>query len=224
MRLNKYIAQSGYCSRRTADQLIESGRVSVNGTPITKLGHQINPINDKVKVEGNKISLPLSKTYIAFYKPRGILSTMSTESNSLLVHTEKMRVPGLFHVGRLDQESEGLLLLSNDGDWANRITHPKYQIEKEYLVSLTGELSMIDFSRLTEGVELEDGLFRADSAVKMGDRRIKLVIHDGRNRVIRRVFETLGYRVDELKRVRIGSIELGKMRPGEWKELESSSI
>jgi len=149
---------------------------------------------------------------------------MSTESNSLLVHTEKMRVPGLFHVGRLDQESEGLLLLSNDGDWANRITHPKYQIEKEYLVSLTGELSMIDFSRLTEGVELEDGLFRADSAVKMGNRRIKLVIHDGRNRVIRRVFETLGYRVDELKRVRIGSIELGKMRPGEWKELDSSSI
>ena len=135
-----------------------------------------------------------------------------------------MRVPGLFHVGRLDQESEGLLLLSNDGDWANRITHPKYQIEKEYLVSLTGELSMIDFSRLTEGVELEDGLFRADSAVKMGNRRIKLVIHDGRNRVIRRVFETLGYRVDELKRVRIGSIELGKMRPGEWKELDSSSI
>jgi 23S rRNA pseudouridine2605 synthase len=224
MRLNKYIAQSGYCSRRAADQLIVSGRVSVNGVIVDALGSVINPIKDKVKVEGNKIQIPLAKTYIAFYKPRGILSSMSEEKDSLLPWVESMKTPGLFHVGRLDQESEGLLLLSNDGDWANQISHPSYGVEKEYDLQLDRDLRADDLSQLTSGVPLEDGLFRADAVKSLGERRVRLVIHDGRNRVLRRVFEELGYGMIGLKRTRIGRITLGRMRPGEWKEIESSSI
>lgn len=224
MRLNKYISQSGYCSRRSADVLIEHGKVSVNGNVVRTLGYIVDPIKDKVKVEGNKISLPISKTYIVFYKPRGILSTMSSESKSLLPYIQSMSVPGLVHVGRLDQESEGLLLLSNDGDWSNRISHPRYQIEKEYEVDLDSRLSPEVLSTLKLGIGLDDGLFRADEVVSIGENKVRLVIHDGRNRVIRRAFESLGFEVLKLKRTRVGSVSLGRMRPGEWKQIEASSI
>lgn len=192
----------------------------VNGSTTTELGTVINPIKDKVKVEGNKIALILSKTYVAFYKPKGILSSMSGDKLSLESVAAEIKAPGLFHVGRLDQESEGLIFLTNDGDWANRITHPRFGMSKVYEVKLHKEVTKEDFDRLSSGVSLADGLFKADAAERAGGNMVRLEIHDGRNRVIRRVFEELKYEVTELKRVAIGGARLGRMRPGEWKEID----
>ena len=219
MRLNKYIAQSGYCSRRKADEFISEGAVTVNGTIIRELGAKINPIKDKVKVEGNKINMILSKTYIAFYKPRGLMTTMSGEF-SLESVVDQINVPGLFHVGRLDQESEGLIFLTNDGDWANRVSHPKFETRKVYEVGLSREVEEGDLEVILSGVALSDGLFKADLVEKLGSRNVRLTIHDGRNRVIRRVFAELDYEVLVLKRVAIGEVRLGRMKPGRWKEID----
>ena len=191
----------------------------MNGTIIRDLGVKINPINDKVKVEGNKINMILSKSYIAFYKPRGLMTTMSGDF-SLESVVDQINVPGLFHVGRLDQESEGLIFLTNDGDWANRVSHPKFETRKVYEVGLSREVEEGDLEVILSGVALSDGLFKADLVEKLGSRNVRLTIHDGRNRVIRRVFAELDYEVLVLKRVAIGEVRLGRMKPGRWKEID----
>jgi 23S rRNA pseudouridine2605 synthase len=224
VRLNKYIAQSGYCSRRKADEFISEGAVTVNGTIIRELGAKINPIKDKVKVEGNKVSLILSKTYIAFYKPRGLVTSMSGQHPSLESVVTQINIPGLFHVGRLDQESEGLIFLTNDGEWANRISHPKFETRKVYEVEVNREVKAGDIDMLRSGITLTDGLFKADLAEKLGSRKVRLTIHDGRNRIIRRVFAELSYEVEVLKRVAIGGVSLGRMRPGQWKEIDPFTV
>jgi 23S rRNA pseudouridine2605 synthase len=218
VRLNKFIAQSGYCSRRKADEFISDGAVTVNGNIIRELGAKIDPIKDKVKVEGNKINAILSKTYIAFYKPRGIVTTMSGNFSFESV-VDQINVPGLFHVGRLDQESEGLIFLTNDGEWANQVSHPKFETRKVYEVGLNREAKEGDLEMLLSGVTLSDGLFKADLVEKLGSRNVRLSIHDGRNRIIRRVFAELDYEVMVLKRVAIGDVRLGRMKPGQWKEI-----
>jgi 23S rRNA pseudouridine2605 synthase len=224
VRLNKFIAQSGVASRRKADQLIESGQVTVNGRVIMELGIRINPVIDKVTVEGLTINTPNAKSYIAFYKPRGVLSSMSGPGETLQGYVQEMGAMALFHVGRLDQESEGLLLLTNDGDWANRIVHPRYEVSKEYVMDLDRVLTPEDQEKLLKGIQLEDGLFRADSATLMEGARVRVSIHDGRNRILRRAFDGLGYQVLGLKRVRVGGVLLGRMRPGEWKTIDPESI
>jgi len=224
VRLNKFIAQSGVASRRKADLLIEAGQVSVNGRVVKELGTQIDPIKDRVAVEGLTIRRPNIKSYIAFYKPRGILSTMSGPGETLEPFLAEMRDPGLFHVGRLDKDSEGLLLITNDGEWANRVTHPRYQTSKEYELELDGAMSTVEVERLLQGVELDDGLFKADTLEEVGPKKLRVTIHDGRNRVLRRVFAQLGYEVNLLKRLRIGEVRLGRMKPGQWKAIDSQSI
>jgi 23S rRNA pseudouridine2605 synthase len=224
VRLNKFIAQSGVTSRRKADLLIEAGQVSVNGRVVKELGTQIDPIKDRVAVEGLTIRRPNIKSYIAFYKPRGILSTMSGPGETLEPFLAEMRDPGLFHVGRLDKDSEGLLLITNDGEWANRVTHPRYQTSKEYELELDRAISTVEVERLLQGVELDDGLFKADTLEEVGPKKLRVTIHDGRNRVLRRVFAQLGYEVNLLKRLRIGEVRLGRMKPGQWKAIDSQSI
>ena len=220
MRLNKFIAQSGVASRREADRLIESGHVLVDGRKVTTLGTVIDPIKSKVNVQGKTIKYNQSKTYLVFYKPRGITSTMSAEiKSSLAPFVADTKVEGLFHVGRLDKESEGLLLLTNDGDWANRVSHPRYQVEKEYEIETKNSLTAGEIDKLLEGVMLDDGLFRADSVNVIGKTSCRVVIHDGRNRILRRVFEVLGKEIIVLKRVRIGDYKLGRLKPGQWKEV-----
>lgn len=220
MRLNKFIAQSGAASRREADRLIESGRVLVNGKRVTALGTQIDPINSKVNVDGKTIKFNPSKTYVAFYKPRGVSSTMSPDiKDSLYPFVLEMRAEGLFHVGRLDKESEGLLLLTNDGDWANRISHPRYEIAKEYEIETRAPITDVNLAQLRNGVVLEDGPFKIDSYEAFGDRSCRVQIHDGRNRVLRRAFEVLGNEIVHLKRIRIGDYKLGRLKPGQWKEV-----
>jgi 23S rRNA pseudouridine2605 synthase len=224
VRLNKFIAQSGVASRRKADLLIESGQVSVNGRVIKELGTQVDPINDRVVVEGLTIRRPNIKSYIAFYKPRGTLSTVSGPGETLEPFLAEMRDPGLFHVGRLDKDSEGLLLITNDGEWANRVTHPRYQTSKEYELELDRAISTGEVERLLQGVELDDGLFKADALEDVGPKKLRVTIHDGRNRVLRRVFAQLGYEVNLLKRLRIGEVRLGRMKPGQWKSIDPQHI
>jgi len=224
VRLNKFIAQSGAASRRKADLLIEAGQVSINGRVIKELGTQIDPINDRVVVEGLTIRLPNIKSYIAFYKPRGTLSTVFGPGETLEPFLAEMRDPGLFHVGRLDKDSEGLLLITNDGEWANRVTHPRYQTSKEYELELDRAISTVEVERLLQGVELDDGLFKADALEEVGPKKLRVTIHDGRNRVLRRVFAQLGYDVNLLKRLRIGEVRLGRMKPGQWKSIDPQHI
>jgi 23S rRNA pseudouridine2605 synthase len=224
VRLNKFIAQSGAASRRKADLLIEAGQVSINGRVIKELGTQVDPINDRVVVEGLTIRLPNIKSYIAFYKPRGTLSTVSGPGETLEPFLAEMRDPGLFHVGRLDKDSEGLLLITNDGEWANRVTHPRYQTSKEYELELDRATSTVEVERLLQGVELDDGLFKADALEEVGPKKLRVTIHDGRNRVLRRVFAQLGYEVNLLKRLRIGEVRLGRMKPGQWKSIDPQHI
>lgn len=224
VRLNKFIAQSGAASRRKADLLIEAGQVSINGRVIKELGTQVDPINDRVVVEGLTIRLPNIKSYIAFYKPRGTLSTVSGPGETLEPFLAEMRDPGLFHVGRLDKDSEGLLLITNDGEWANRVTHPRYQTSKEYELELDRAISTVEVERLLQGVELDDGLFKADALEEVGPKKLRVTIHDGRNRVLRRVFAQLGYEVNLLKRLRIGEVRLGRMKPGQWKSIDPQHL
>jgi 23S rRNA pseudouridine2605 synthase len=224
VRLNKFIAQSGAASRRKADLLIEAGQVSINGRVIKELGTQVDPINDRVVVEGLTIRLPNIKSYIAFYKPRGTLSAVSGPGETLEPFLAEMRDPGLFHVGRLDKDSEGLLLITNDGEWANRVTHPRYQTSKEYELELDRAISTVEVERLLQGVELDDGLFKADALEEVGPKKLRVTIHDGRNRVLRRVFAQLGYEVNLLKRLRIGEVRLGRMKPGQWKSIDPQHI
>ena len=224
VRLNKFIAQSGAASRRKADLLIEAGQVSINGRVIKELGTQVDPINDRVVVEGLTIRLPNIKSYIAFYKPRGTLSTVSGPGETLEPFLAEMRDPGLFHVGRLDKDSEGLLLITNDGEWANRVTHPRYQTSKEYELEIDRAISTVEVERLLQGVELDDGLFKADALEEVGPKNLRVTIHDGRNRVLRRVFAQLGYEVNLLKRLRIGEVRLGRMKPGQWKSIDPQHI
>lgn len=224
MRLNRYIAQSGKASRRGADDLILQGRVTVNGKRPTTLGTAIDPIKDKVKIDGYTIEPSKTKTYIAFYKPRGIVSTMKPGPDTLEDFVARMGAAGLNHVGRLDKESEGLLLLTNDGDWSHKVSHPKFQVMKQYEIELDSRLSDAGKSSLITGIALSDGLFKADSIAQLDGTRLRISIHDGRNRILRRAFEALGLKVLRLKRTHIGRVDIGRMRPGDWKEIEASSL
>ena len=193
----------------------------VDGQITREVGITIDPEKTKVKVDGKSIRQEIYKTYIAFYKPRGISSTMSdTDPDSLNPWISEMPGKGLFHVGRLDKESEGLLLITNDGDWGNKVTHPRYMIMKEYELDLERPLNAADVRRIHEGVKLEDGLFRADDCLPLGGSKLRIRIHDGRNRILRRVFETLGYQVLTLRRTGIGDLRLGKLKPGQWKGID----
>ena len=225
VRLNKFIAQAGVASRRGADLLIIQGRVTVDGAVVRNLGTTINPENTQVKVDGQTIKQEMTKTYVMFYKPRGVSSTMMADDpHSLSQWVNEMPGSGLFHVGRLDKESEGLLLLTNDGEWGNRISHPRYEVFKEYELRLDSRLDPEDMKKLLRGIRLDDGIFRADECVSLDGTEVRIRIHDGRNRVLRRAFDSLGYEVLILKRVGIGGLRLGRLKPGQWKEIDPKTL
>lgn len=219
IRLQKYLADAGVASRRACEELIVSGRVSVNGKIVTKLGTKINPENAKVALEGKAIKLKNTKTYIAFYKPRGVLSTMSDPSGrSSLSSFFSDWSERLFHVGRLDKESEGLILLTNDGDWAQKIAHPKFGLVKKYRVATDRALSAREIEQLKAGVKIENGVARAISAKRIPEG-VEIAIHEGRNQIIRKMIEALGIEVLALIRTEIGSIKLGELKAGKWRYL-----
>lgn len=219
IRLQKYLADAGVASRRACEELIVSGRVSVNGKIATKLGTKINPENAQVTLDGKAIKQKNTKTYIAFYKPRGVLSTMSDPSGrSSLSSFFSDWSERLFHVGRLDKESEGLILLTNDGDWAQKIAHPKFGLVKKYRVATDRALSAREIEQLKAGVKIENGVARAISTKRIPEG-VEISIHEGRNQIIRKMIEGLGIEVLALIRTEIGSIKLGELKAGKWRYL-----
>ena len=224
VRLQKFMADCGVASRRACEALIDEGRVKVNGKIVKTQGVKINPINTKVEVDNELISSTKTKTYLAFNKPAGILSTMSDpEGRPSLQDFFGSWPDRLFHVGRLDKESEGLIILTNDGQWAHESTHPSFGVEKTYLVQTEEPISRSAFQNLMEGVELEDGLAKPISVARRG-AMIEVVIHEGRNQIVRRMFDALGYPVERLIRTAIGSIKLGELPPGKWRSLNSVEL
>lgn len=229
-RLNKIIADAGIASRRAADRLILEGRVSVDGEVITELGNKFDPEICDIKVDGESLSISKSKTYLAFHKPAGVISTMSDpEGRSNLGDFFKDRKDRLYHVGRLDKDSEGLILLTNDGELAHRATHPSYGLEKRYLVEIEGEFNKQLSDQLLQGVRLEDGLARAVKviharAVSRNHHWVEITIHEGRYHIIRRLIESLGLKVLRLIRLDFGPISLGDMKPGRHRILNSQEM
>ena len=229
-RLNKIIADAGIASRRAADQLILEGRVSVDGEIIIELGGKYDPEINDVKVDGESLSINKSKTYLAFHKPAGIISTMSDpEGRANLGDYFKDRKDRLYHVGRLDKDSEGIILLTNDGDLAHRATHPSYGLEKRYLVEVEGEFNKQMSDQLLQGVRLEDGLARAMKVVharvvSKNHHWVEITIHEGRFHIIRRLIESLGLKVRRLIRLDFGPINLGDMKAGRHRVLNSQEM
>ena len=229
-RLNKIIADAGIASRRAADQLILEGRVSVDGEVITELGNKFDPEICDIKVDGESLFISKSKTYLAFHKPAGVISTMSDpEGRSNLGDFFKDRKDRLYHVGRLDKDSEGLILLTNDGELAHRATHPSFGLEKRYLVEIEGEFNKQLSDQLLQGVRLEDGLARAVKviharAVSRNHHWVEITIHEGRYHIIRRLIESLGLKVLRLIRLDFGPISLGDMKPGRHRVLNSQEM
>ena len=224
VRLQKFMADCGVASRRACETLIVDGRVKVNGKVVRILGTKIDPLKHQVEVDGKQLTSNLSKTYIAFHKPRGILSTMLDPENrpSLQDYFGDFE-ERLFHVGRLDKESEGLILLTNDGQWAHRASHPSFEIEKTYLVETKEPLTRTAVQRLISGVDLDDGFAQVSSARAHGNRT-EVVIHEGRNQIVRRLFDEVEFPVLRLIRTSIGSIKLGELPEGRWRSLNNVEV
>ncbi len=229
MRLNKFLAHCGIASRRRADEIIAEGRVKINGQTISELGVIVDEEFDKVEVDGNLVMLPQEQTYIALNKPAGILVTAKDdrgrETIRSLLRGLKTRVN---HVGRLDQDSEGLLLLTNDGELAFRLTHPRYEIAKTYRVVIKGQVEPLDLGKFSSGIELEDGhIGHAEAKVVRGDSHVtelQIILREGRKREIRQMCKALGYAVLVLQRLQFGNVSLGKLPPGEWRYLTEQEI
>ncbi|MBU1186088.1 MAG: rRNA pseudouridine synthase [Acidobacteria bacterium] len=229
IRLNKYLSQSGVTSRRDADRLIEKGDVRVNGEVVRTLGTKIDESKDRVEVKGKAVKPEDDSVSIVLYKPPGYLVTLKDPQQRPtvmgLIRSLKRRV---FPVGRLDFDSEGLLLFTDDGELAHRLMHPRYQIQKEYRVEVTGFPEKEALDRLKTGIVL-DGKKTAPAEVRLlrqEDRHsfLQIVIHEGRKREVRRMMEAVGHDVLSLKRTRFGSIRLGNLKPGEWRRLEPHEI
>jgi 23S rRNA pseudouridine2605 synthase len=221
-RLNKALAAAGFGSRRESENLIRAGRVAVNGAVVTDLGHKIGS-DDTLMVDGRPVERqPL--VYWVVNKPRGYLSTNKDPAGRPRVIDLLMHVPErVYTVGRLDEASEGLLLLTNDGDLALRLTHPRYGVEKTYIVQVAGHPTIQDIQQLTRGVRLSEGLARAARATKIGTRGdstfVRIVLAEGKNREIRRMLAKLGHKVMSLRRVAIGPVQLGHLRRGKSRRL-----
>ena len=228
-RLQKVIAEAGIASRRRAEELILAGRVEVDGKVVRTLGSKVDLEKSEVKVDGEILSIKKTKIYLALNKPRGILSTLSDpEDRPNLGDLLRDYPDRLFHVGRLDKDSEGLLLLTNDGDLAHRATHPSFALEKNYLLEIKGTIKREVASQFTSGIELEDGMAKVDKLTVMpgqpGRTLLDVVIHDGRNQILRRMAATTGLTVERLIRIGMGPIKLGELTPGKWREIKGNEL
>ncbi|MDD2858804.1 MAG: pseudouridine synthase [Candidatus Nanopelagicales bacterium] len=229
VRLQKVLAQAGIGSRRRCEQLIEQGRVSVNGERVAEQGMRIDPATAVVHVDGQRIPTAPDNVVLVMNKPRGVITTMQDEQGRACVgDLVSDRSERLFHIGRLDADTEGLLLLTNDGELANRVGHPSHGVDKTYLATVSGQVSQTTLRQLKQGVELDDGPMQVDSVriVQQAQDRcmLELVIHEGRNRIVRRLLDEVGHPVIDLVRTRIGPLHLGNLRPGQVRELTGSDL
>ncbi len=225
IRLNKIIADAGVTSRRGADELIASGRVSVDGFVVRELGSKFDSEKVQVMVDGETITRSLIKTYLALHKPKGVLSTMyDPDGRPSLSDFIDLRTQRLFHVGRLDKDSEGLILLTNDGDLTFRATHPSFGLEKTYIIEFDSKLPVGIDKILLKGVELEDGMGRVQSFKELNSSWLEVTIHEGRYHIIRRLMEAVGVNVLRLIRTKFGPISLGDTPEGRWRDLNSGEL
>jgi pseudouridine synthase len=224
-RLQKVMAAAGVASRRVSEQLIVDGRVQVNGEVVTELGRRVRPDRDQVAVDGVAVQLDPSRRYVMLNKPVGVVSTMKDERGrpDLRRFTERYE-ERLFNVGRLDAETSGLLLLTNDGELAHVLAHPSFGVEKTYIAKVTGELTPATLRRLQKGVDLEDGPIAADRARLLGAptrgrSMVEITLHSGRNRIVRRMLDAVGHPVEELVRRQFGPLHLGTLGSGSMRDL-----
>ncbi|GAA0204999.1 pseudouridine synthase [Corynebacterium riegelii] len=232
VRLQKVLAQAGVASRRHAEVMIAQGRVSVNGKRVTVQGMRVDPDRDVIRVDGTRINVNEKLEYFAFNKPRGVHTTMKDELDRTSVgsYLSERTASGqrLFHVGRLDADTEGLLLLTNDGELANRLTHPKYEVSKTYLATVLGEAKPALVKELKEGIMLDDGLAKADYAqivdVHNGQSLIRLELHEGRKHIVRRMLKAAGFPVQRLVRTKVHTVQLGDMKPGSMRALNAAEL
>lgn len=230
VRLQKVMAQAGVASRRRAEELIDAGRVEVNGQVVRVQGRRVDPERDVIRVDGERIPPPRRHAYLVLNKPRGVVSTMDDPEGrpTIADFLGRWQHLGLYHVGRLDADSEGMLLVTNDGNFAQAMMHPSHELPKTYVVEVAGVLERQTLRRLEKGVKLEDGPIRPDRIKVTGAARdrtmLTVVIHEGRNRVLRRMFESVGHPVRRLARVKIGPVAMGQLRLGEVRELTGPEL
>ena len=224
IRLQKLLAQSGVASRRKCEELMLDGEVVVDGEVVTRLGTKVDPRTAVIRVSGKRLPPVSEHVYLVLNKPRGVVSTMSDpEGRRHLGDVVADRPERLFHVGRLDTDTSGLLLLTNDGDFANKMAHPSYEVDKTYVAEVEGHVGKDVVEALLAGVELDDGPVRPSRVKIIAAARdksiVELVIHEGRNRIVRRLLDHLGHPVRQLSRIQLGSVQLGGLRSGELRDL-----
>lgn len=229
VRLQKVLAKAGVASRRVAEEMIVDGRVSVDGRVVTELGRRVDPESAVIRVDGTRISVRDDLVYLALNKPRGVHSTMTDDRGRPCVGDYvRERSDRLFHVGRLDADTEGLLLLTNDGDLAHRLMHPSYEVFKTYMAEVPGPIPRDLGRRLRAGVELEDGLATVDKFrvidMSAGKAMVEVVLHEGRKHIVRRLLGEVGHPVGRLIRTKIGDVTLGNQRPGSMRALNNEEI
>jgi 23S rRNA pseudouridine2605 synthase len=233
VRLQKLLAQSGVASRRRCEELMLAGLVEVDGEVVTRLGTKVDPRSAVIRVEGRRLPPVSPHAYLVLNKPRGVVSTMSDpQGRRTLADFVADRPERLFHVGRLDTDTEGLIILTNDGDFAQRLAHPSYEVDKTYVAEVDGVPSRDTLRRLDEGVVLDDGPVRPSQVrvlSRHGEGRspraiVELVIHEGRNRIVRRLLDAVGHPVRRLTRTRIGPVGVGTLRAGELRELTRDEL
>jgi 23S rRNA pseudouridine2605 synthase len=232
IRLQKVLSQAGIASRRAAEKLIIDGRVEVDGQVVTEMGTRVDPDASVIRVDGARVVVDDSQVYFALNKPLGMLSTMSDDRGRPCIgDLVERRVRGnkkLFHVGRLDADTEGLILLTNDGELAHRLMHPSHEVPKTYLATVSGKVPRGVGKKLRAGIELEDGPARVDDFAVVdaipGKTLVRLTLHEGRNRIVRRLLAAAGFPVEALVRTDIGGVTLGEQRPGSLRTLRREEV
>lgn len=230
VRLQKVLAAAGIGSRRHCEQLIDDGLVEVNGRTVTEQGTRVDPLTDVIRVDGARIPPPRRHAYLMFHKPRGVVSTMEDPQGRSTIsdYLGKRVKEGLFHVGRLDTPTEGLLLITNDGDFAQHMAHPSHEISKTYVAEVDGVIENVTLRKLSRGITLDDGPVRPDQVklIQRGGTRsiVQVVLHEGRNRIVRRMFEAVGHPVRRLSRTAVGPVRLGQLKVGELRELSRDEL
>lgn len=228
-RIQKILSQAGIASRREAERIITEGRVTVNGAVVAELGAKADPARDKITVDGKPVTIEEQRVYLLLNKPVGYMTTLKDPEGRPIV-TDLLKGLGVrvFPVGRLDYNTEGLLLLTNDGAWANRLAHPRHEVDKEYLVRVRGTVTREQITRLAGGLDLDDGKTAPArvAQTKQSDNNtwLTITIHEGRYRQVRRMCEAVSLSVVRLRRIRYGSLALGELKPGEYRHLTPAEV
>ena len=227
MRLNKYLARCGVAARRKCDELVFDGKVRVNGEVVTEPWRRVDPHTDEVRVGAKRVEPPGDRTYLLLHKPPDVITTASDpQGRPTVVGLVAADFPEarLYPVGRLDADTTGALLLTDDGELAHRLPHPKYQTAKEYVAELTSEITDEELERIRVGLELEDGPARPDELERMGGDVVRLTLHEGRKHIVKRMFDAVGRPVGRLHRSRFAGLSADGLEPGSWRELSCEEV